>query len=47
MMTVNKLLIEVQNQGDGIAYCTSYIDLTNLDYRRAAETTSKELYNSP
>ena len=28
---VNKLLIEVQNQGDGIAYCTSYIDLTNLD----------------
>lgn len=29
--TVNKLLIEVQNQGDGIAYCTSYIDLTNLD----------------
>lgn len=28
---VNKLLLEVQNQGDGIAYCTSYIDLTNLD----------------
>ena len=25
------LRIEVQNQGDGIAYCTSYIDLTNLD----------------
>jgi hypothetical protein len=25
------LYIEVQNQGDGIAYCTSYIDLTNLD----------------
>jgi hypothetical protein len=28
---VNKLLLEVQNKGDGIAYCTSYIDLTNLD----------------
>tara|TARA_B110000495_G_C22912132_1_gene532662 strand:+ start:122 stop:982 length:861 start_codon:yes stop_codon:yes gene_type:complete len=26
-----KLLLEVQNKGDGIAYCTSYIDLTNLD----------------
>jgi len=25
------LYLEVQNQGDGIAYCTSYIDLTNLD----------------
>ena len=25
------LRIEVQNQGDGNAYCTSYIDLTNLD----------------
>lgn len=25
------LYIEVENQGDGIAYCTSYIDLTNLD----------------
>ncbi len=25
------LYIEVQNKGDGIAYCTSYIDLTNLD----------------
>lgn len=25
------LQIEVQNKGDGIAYCTSYIDLTNLD----------------
>lgn len=24
------LYLEVQNQGDGIAYCTSYIDLTNL-----------------
>ncbi|MDB9928571.1 hypothetical protein OAD34_08405 [Flavobacteriaceae bacterium] len=28
---VNKLLLEVQNKGDGVAYCTSYIDLTNLD----------------
>lgn len=27
----NALYLEVQNQGDGIAYCTSYIDLTNLD----------------
>lgn len=28
----NKLLyLEVENKGDGIAYCTSYIDLTNLD----------------
>lgn len=25
-----ELYIEVQNQGDGIAYCKSYIDLTNL-----------------
>ncbi|MBL4605101.1 MAG: DUF916 domain-containing protein [Flavobacteriaceae bacterium] len=25
------LYIEVENQGDGIAYCTSYVDLTNLD----------------
>ena len=25
------LYLEVQNTGDGIAYCTSYIDLTNLD----------------
>lgn len=25
------LQLEVQNQGDGIAYCTSYIDLTNVD----------------
>ena len=25
------LYLEVQNMGDGIAYCTSYIDLTNLD----------------
>lgn len=29
--TGKALYIEVQNQGDGIAYCTSYIDLTNLD----------------
>ena len=28
---VKKLYLEVQNTGDGIAYCTSYIDLTNLD----------------
>ena len=28
---VNKLVLEVENKGDGIAYCTSYIDLTNLD----------------
>jgi hypothetical protein len=25
------LYLEVQNTGDGIAYCTSYIDLTNLE----------------
>jgi len=25
------ILIEAQNKGTGIAYCTSYIDLTNLD----------------
>lgn len=25
------LYLEVENMGDGIAYCTSYIDLTNLD----------------
>ncbi len=25
------LYLEVQNVGDGIAYCTSYIDLTNLE----------------
>lgn len=29
--TGKALYIEVQNQGDGIAYCTSYIDLTNLE----------------
>jgi len=29
--TNKALYMEVQNQGDGIAYCTSYIDLTNLD----------------
>ncbi|MFY0631622.1 MAG: hypothetical protein JXR05_14700 [Flavobacteriaceae bacterium] len=29
--TGKSLYIEVENQGDGIAYCTSYIDLTNLD----------------
>ncbi|MEQ6122871.1 hypothetical protein AAON49_01555 [Pseudotenacibaculum sp. MALMAid0570] len=29
--TGKALYLEVQNQGDGIAYCTSYIDLTNLD----------------
>ncbi|WP_347174383.1 hypothetical protein [Polaribacter uvawellassae] len=30
--TASKFLyLEVQNTGDGIAYCTSYIDLTNLD----------------
>jgi len=28
---VKKLFLEVKNTGDGIAYCTSYIDLTNLD----------------
>lgn len=27
----NQLRLEVENTGDGIAYCTSYIDLTNLD----------------
>lgn len=26
-----EILIEAQNTGDGIAYCTSYIDVTNLD----------------
>jgi hypothetical protein len=26
-----ELYLEVQNTGNGIAYCTSYIDLTNLD----------------
>lgn len=31
VITGKALYIEVQNQGDGIAYCTSYIDLTNLD----------------
>ena len=25
------MFLEVENVGDGIAYCTSYIDLTNLD----------------
>ena len=30
--TIDKsLYLEVQNTGNGIAYCTSYIDLTNLD----------------
>ena len=29
--TAKFLHLEVQNTGDGIAYCTSYIDLTNLD----------------
>lgn len=29
--TIKTLYLEVQNNGDGIAYCTSYIDLTNLD----------------
>ncbi len=29
--TSKSLYLEVQNTGDGIAYCTSYIDLTNLD----------------
>lgn len=28
---INSLYLEVENVGDGIAYCTSYIDLTNLD----------------
>ena len=28
------IFIEAQNKGDGIAYCTSYIDLTNLDTGR-------------
>ena len=28
--TGKALYIEAENQGDGIAYCTSYIDLTNL-----------------
>jgi len=27
----NVMAIEATNKGDGIAYCTSYIDLTNLD----------------
>tara|TARA_R110002073_G_scaffold128999_6_gene275288 strand:+ start:55251 stop:56198 length:948 start_codon:yes stop_codon:yes gene_type:complete len=31
LKTGKALYIEVENQGDGIAYCTSYIDLTNLD----------------
>jgi len=31
LKTGKVLYIEVENQGDGIAYCTSYIDLTNLD----------------
>lgn len=29
--TVNTISIEAANKGTGIAYCTSYIDLTNLD----------------
>lgn len=28
--TTNLILIEAKNSGDGIAYCTSYVDLTNL-----------------
>lgn len=27
----NQLYLEVENKGDGIAYCTSYVELTNLD----------------
>lgn len=29
--TLNELYIEATNSGDGIAYCTSYIDLTDLN----------------
>lgn len=33
--------IEAQNKGDGIAYCTSYIDLTNLNTGKQQRLTVK------
>ncbi len=35
------ILIEAANKGDGIAFCTSYIDLTNLDNGKQQRLTVK------
>jgi len=41
------IYIEAQNQGDGIAYCTSYIDLTNLDTGRQTRLKVKRFTIMP
>ncbi|MFT5150005.1 MAG: hypothetical protein ACI86P_002699 [Flavobacteriales bacterium] len=38
---VTYIKIEVENKGDGIAYCTAYVDLTNLDTGEQERLTVK------
>jgi len=45
--TQKTIYIEAQNQGDGIAYCTSYIDLTNLDTGRQTRLKVKRFTIMP
>jgi WxL interacting protein linking bacterial and host surfaces len=45
--TDKTIYIEAQNQGDGIAYCTSYIDLTNLDTGRQTRLKVKRFTIMP
>lgn len=40
--TIKSITIEAANKGDGIAYCTSYIDLTNLDNGKQQRLTVKK-----
>ncbi|MFK5891327.1 MAG: DUF916 domain-containing protein [Flavobacteriaceae bacterium] len=46
-ITDKTIYIEAQNQGDGIAYCTSYIDLTNLDTGRQTRLKVKRFTIMP
>lgn len=39
--SIPTVLIEAENKGDGIAYCTSYIDLTNMDTGEQERLTVK------
>ncbi|HRP58713.1 MAG: DUF916 domain-containing protein [Flavobacteriales bacterium] len=40
--TTKSIVIEAANKGDGIAYCTSYIDLTNLSNGKQQRVTVKK-----
>ena len=44
--TSRKISIVAENKGDGISYCTSYIDLTNLKTGEQQRLKVKKIHNS-